>query len=323
MLPTIMCVQRAALAILSYFDNTCSTNNKSERLRMAEASLPSATRRPATPAAEPRAAIAVAKGVTGAALIATGLLWATAAHANRLHVEPDAPAWAHLGAAALLTLHIGGGAMGVLSGVAALVFRKGGRLHRAAGAVFLAAMFVAYLLGAGVAPFLDEGQRPNFTGGVLALYFLASGWVAARRRDFTAGASELVGLVVALAIAGAGVVFMRMGAASPTGTVDGSPPEAFVVFIVFAGFAAAGELHALLRRRLVGLARVARHLWRMCASFFFASASFFLGQQAVMPEWVQGSPVLMACAFAPLIAMAFWLVRIRLPGRLKRSAAAG
>ena len=48
-------------------------------------------------------------------------------------------------------------------------------------------MFVTYLIGAGVAPFLETGQRPNFVAGVLALYLLTSGVMAAMRRDFRAG----------------------------------------------------------------------------------------------------------------------------------------
>ena len=91
-----------------------------------------------------------------------------------------------------------------------------------------------------MAPFLQTGQRPNFVAGVMALYLLISGTMAARRRDATAGAAEVIGLIVALAITAAGLTFMRMGAASPTGTVDGSPPQAFLLFTVAGVFAAAG-----------------------------------------------------------------------------------
>jgi hypothetical protein len=50
----------------------------------------------------------------------------------------------------------------------------------------------------------------------------------------------------------------------------------------------------------------------MCFAFFIATGSFFLGQQDVMPQAVQGSPVLFVLAFAPFAVMAFWLVRLRL-----------
>ena len=86
---------------------------------------------------------------------------ASAAYAVKLEVSPDAPGWAHFGASILLYLHIGGGIVGLLAGATAAAARKGAVVHRTAGKIFLVSMFIAYLIGAGVAPFLAEGQRPN------------------------------------------------------------------------------------------------------------------------------------------------------------------
>jgi hypothetical protein len=254
-------------------------------------------------------------------LAAAWLMFAGAAQADNLQVAPDAPWWAHFGAAALLWLHIGGGTLGMLSGAAALTFRKGGRLHRAAGAVFFVSMFVTYLIGAGVAPFLETGQRPNFVAGIMALYLLVTGWSAARHRKATAGAAEAAGLVIALAITGTGAMFMQMGAASPTGTIDGSPPQAFILFTVAGALAAVGEANVLVRRGISGVARTARHLWRMCFSLFIASGSFFLGQMQVLPEVLRDSAFPFVAAFLPLGVMIFWLVRVRV-SRARGPAAA-
>jgi uncharacterized membrane protein len=199
----------------------------------------------------------------------------------------------------------------MVTGVVALASRKGERVHRAAGSVFFMAMFVAYAIGAGVAPFLDTGQRPNFVAGIMALYLLLSGARAARRREAKAGTPEVIGLIVALSVTAAGVIFMRMGADSPTGTVDGSPPQAFFLFAIAGAFAALGELNVLLRKQLSDTSRIARHLWRMCFSLFIASGSFFLGQQQVFPEALQGSVLLLAVALAPLPVMLFWLGKVR------------
>jgi uncharacterized membrane protein len=244
--------------------------------------------------------------------------------ANNLEAPPGAPLWMHLAASALLYAHIVGGAVGMLSGVTALAARKGGQLHRPAGKVFFAAMLMTYAIGAGVAPFLDTGQRPNFVAGIMALYLLVSGWLAARRGETKAGAPEAVGLVIALAITAAGITFMRMGAASPSGTIDGSPPQAFFLFTIAGAFAAAGELHALVRRQLSRTARIARHLWRMCFSLFIASGSFFLGQQQVFPEALQDSVLLYGVALSPLPVMLFWLGKVRVDAwrRGRRVAAA-
>ena len=256
-----------------------------------------------------------------AAAVAAALL-PSIALADTLQAKPGDPAWMHLGANALLWAHIAGGAIGMVTGVVALASRKGQRVHRAAGTVFFVAMFAAYAIGAGVAPFLETGQRPNFVAGIMALYLLVSGAMAARRRDAKAGVPEVIGLIVALSITAAGVIFMRMGAASPSGTVDGSPPPAFLLFTIAGIFAAAGELNMLLRKQLSNVSRIARHLWRMCFSLFIASGSFFLGQMQVFPEAIQDSVLLPVLALAPLPVMLFWLGKVRFDDWRRRRAKA-
>lgn len=252
-----------------------------------------------------------------ACAFALALLAAPAAHASVLQASPDAPVWAHVGAAALLWLHIGGGAVGIATGALAIASRKGGKIHRAGGRVFFWVMLICYVVAACVAPFLDDGQRPNTIAGMMALYLLLTGWSAAQQPEIRAGVYQVAGLIVALAIAGAGALFMKMGSESPGGTVDGSPPEAFIIFMAAGLLAAAGELHVLLRRTLSGPPRIARHLWRMCFSLFIASGSFFLGQMQIMPAWLRESAAPYVLALAPLGAMLVWLVLVRLPKRRK------
>lgn len=254
--------------------------------------------------------------------VVAATLLSSVALADNLEAGPGDPAWMHLGANGLLWAHITGGAIGIVTGVVALAARKGQKLHRAVGKVFFMAMLMAYAIGAGVAPFLDTGQRPNFIAGIMALYLLVSGTVAARRRDAKAGAPEVIGLVVALSITAAGVILMRMGAASPSGTVDGSPPQAFLLFTIAGAFAAAGELNVLVRGQLSNVSRIARHLWRMCMSLFIASGSFFLGQQQVFPQALQGSALLSVLAVAPLPVMLFWLGNVRFDDWRRRAKAA-
>ncbi len=226
-----------------------------------------------------------------------------------LQASPDAPYWLRLGADTLLYLHIGGGGIGIVSGAVALLTRKGDRIHRAAGTVFFFSMLIAYSVAVAVAPFLPDGQRTNTVAGIMALYLLISGWRTARRGEAAPGGIEIAGLFVALALTASGVVFIRMAANDPTGTIDGAPPQAFYIFATAGILGALGDLHLLVRRGLSGGARIARHLWRMCFSVFIASGSFFLGQQKVMPEWLQGSPALIVLALAPLVFMLVFLAR--------------
>lgn len=254
--------------------------------------------------------------ISGAALL-FGVPFA--AHAVKLEVDPASPFVLHALAAMLLYLHIGGGLVGLIAGLFASVSKKGGRVHRLSGKVFLPAMFITYLIGAGVAPFLPLGQRPNFVAGILALYLLLSGVAAARRRPFHAGLSETVGLLIALTVVAMGITFIIMGARSETGTVDGSPPEAFVLFVFFGSLAAIGEIRILIARTLSNTSRVLRHLWRMCASFFFASGSLFLGQPQIFPDAFNDSPWPFALAFFPLVVAVWGIAAVLLLSR-KRSS---
>lgn len=243
------------------------------------------------------------------------------AHAATLQAPPDAPLLVRFGADALLYAHIAGGAMGLLSGTAAIASPKGGTIHRAAGKVFLVSMFIAYLIGAGVAPFMEEGQRPNFVAGVLALYLLITAWLTVRRGSSNrAGPLNYVGAALALIITGLGVGFMFIALNNPTGTIDGSPPQAFIIFMVGGSFAFLGEVNMIVRRSLVGPARLARHLWRMCASMFFASGSLFFGQPQVFSDAFNQSLLPALLSFAPIIAMLIWLVLVRVRPARRRAA---
>ena len=65
--------------------------------------------------------------------------------ANMILQVSAGSSWLVRGAAALiLIVHISGAGIGLLSGAAALLFRKGGRLHRIAGNVFFVSMPVSY-----------------------------------------------------------------------------------------------------------------------------------------------------------------------------------
>jgi hypothetical protein len=95
------------------------------------------------------------------------------------------------------------------------------------------------------------------------------------------------------------------------------------VHFPFAGLmilAAALDLNFILRRRISARQRIARHLWRMCAALLIAAFSFFLGQQKVMPEAIQGSPLLFLPPLATLGAMIFWILRVRFAKAWRRAA---
>ncbi|MBI3677808.1 MAG: hypothetical protein HY243_14460, partial [Proteobacteria bacterium] len=58
------------------------------------------------------------------------------------HIPAGSPGWVYAAVVTALTLHIGAGSIAALSGAAALTVRKGGRLHRKFGTIFLVCMLV-------------------------------------------------------------------------------------------------------------------------------------------------------------------------------------
>ena len=75
--------------------------------------------------------------------------------------------------------------------------------------------------------------------------------------------------------------------------------------------AATGDIRMLARGGISGRPRVTRHLWRMCFGLFFATGSFFLGQQQVFPAFLRGSILLTVLALLPFPLMIYWLIRVR------------
>ena len=223
---------------------------------------------------------------------------------------------------AILAAHIAAGISAIPAGTVAVAARKGGRIHKLAGTAFFVAMLLLGITAAILEPFREPVPGSPIVG-LFVCYFILTSWVTARRRDGSTGWFEVAACVVALGIAAA-TVWDGVTGASPT---PAGPGPHFVVagFCLFAGLL---DLRVVLRKTLTAGERIRRHLWRMCFAFFIATGSFFLGQQDVLPAAVRGSPMLFVLAFAPLVVMAFWLVRVRFPKavanlKLRSAAVAG
>ncbi|WP_309643852.1 hypothetical protein [Phenylobacterium sp.] len=231
-----------------------------------------------------------------------------------MHVSPDAPAFIHAAAGAILLLHIAGGTVGLVSGAVAMATRKGGRLHRAAGNVFFAAMLVMAGLGGAAAPFMQKAQWTNTVAGFFTAYLVASAWMTVRRRPGEVGLYEKAAALLPTGIALTGLTL----AATSFGTEAFGGFAAVYVFAGVAALAATCDLRMIARGGLTGTPRLARHVWRISLGFFIASGSFFYGQRDVLPQLIGETPLPTALAFAPLVLMIFWLIRIRLPRRSKQ-----
>lgn len=206
----------------------------------------------------------------------------------------------------LLWVHIAAGIASVLIGAVAIAARKGGRLHTSSGTWFAVAMIVLAITASILEPFRKTEPGSPLVG-LVVVYFVATSWVTARRRDGSAGKFEIGACIAALLTAALVAWDGFTGAISPT-PIGRGPVFVMAGLLLLAGL---GDLNTILREKLTAAQRISRHLWRMCFAFFIATGSFFIGQQDILPAAVRGSPVLFLLSFAPLAVMAFWLVRLR------------
>ena len=98
----------------------------------------------------------------------------------------------------LLPLHISAGIVGILSGAAAMSFRKGSARHALAGKVFVIAMLT--LAASAVYLALMKHQLGNVLGGTFTFYLVATAWMTARRGDGKTGIFDWVALLIPLLV---------------------------------------------------------------------------------------------------------------------------
>lgn len=221
-----------------------------------------------------------------------------------------------------LIVHICGGTLGLLSGTAAMSFRKGSARHVLAGKVFVGSMLTMAVFAVYLA--IVRHQPNNIGGGILTFYLIGTAWLTARRKGAETSRFDWVALLIPLAIGilnwMTGINVVRSGASSQ----DGVP----VGMIFFMGsvclLAAAGDVRMLTGGGVFGAKRIARHLWRMCFGLFIASGSFFLGPSnrplrllstvgigQHLPPALFSTSLYLILTILPLILLIFWLVRVR------------
>ena len=209
----------------------------------------------------------------------------------------------------IMATHVVPGVLAVAAGATALAAPKGRSVHIQAGRMFVVAMGLASIVGAGLGLVRAETFYITFHAGVLALCLLASGWMAARAQpDAPGSGSRIVGavnLVNVVSLFAIGVFAARSGQ-----SFRGFPAEDYLFLGGMGLVAAAGDANLLWRPLPSERRRIARHLWRMCLGFFIAAGSAFGGPgAAAFPEAVRRSGVLALPELAILLLMVFWLAR--------------
>ena len=231
----------------------------------------------------------------------------------------------------ILLIHICAGVLGLLSGTAALCFRQGSPGHVSAGKVFVASMLTmavgAVYLGS------EKHQTGNIGGGIITFYLIGTGWLTARRREGETSRMDWVALLIPLALGVLiwmnGIKVVRSGASSQ----DGVPVGMSFFMGSICLLAAAGDVRMLTRGGVLGVKRIARHLWRMCFGLFIAAGSFFMGPSnrplrllsalglgQHLPSALFSTNLYLILSILPLVLLIFWLVRVRFTNAFKEES---
>jgi hypothetical protein len=204
----------------------------------------------------------------------------------------------------MLSLHIAGGTLGVLSGFAAAFLRKGSDRHRVAGNIFVISMLVLGATGAYLG--VMKHQIGNAYMGIFTVYMMLTAWWTAKRRDGRAGSFDLVLLTVPLVIS-ATLIGYGLGFIPGTGRGKGGALISGFLALIFL----VGDVRMLVRGSLTGKQRLVRHLTRMCLALFAAAGSLFLARAHLFPVFMRKSGMLYILTFLPLLLIIFWRFRLR------------
>ena len=221
----------------------------------------------------------------------------------------------------ILLIHMFAGVAGMLSGAAALIFRKGSPRHVLAGKVFVASMLV--MAAGAVYLAVLKHQTNNIGGGLLTFYLILTAWLTARRRDGETSRYDWLALLIPLTLGVLtwvnGIRLVRMGASSEDGVPVGMNFFMGTVMLL----AAAGDVRMLLRGGVAGAQRIVRHLWRMCFGLFIAAGSFFMGPNnrplrllstigvgQHLPTAIFSMGLYLILTVLPLILLVYWVFRV-------------
>lgn len=209
----------------------------------------------------------------------------------------------------ILITHIAAGTVALLAGYVALYSTKGKSLHRKSGMLFVYAMLAMCLGGFVIAAIWNRAAAINVQASLLTAYLVVTGLTAVKPLQRGARRLHIGGMLVAAGVAITDSVLAAQAIANG-GKRHGIPAFPFILFAVVSVLAFSGDFR-LLRARLQGARRIARHLWRITFALWIATMSFFIGQAKVIPKSMRVMPLLAVPVVAVLVTMFYWMWRVR------------
>lgn len=205
----------------------------------------------------------------------------------------------------LLQVHIVAGALAMVLGAIALLARKGAKVHRRSGQLFVCSMLTMGITASVLGPMAN---------GLMPAYFVVTALTAVRPVTAWTRWVDVGALFVAVVLALGSMAKGLTAFGAPGRTLNGVP--FFMLFFIgtVMALAAAGDVRVLWSGPLRGGPRLARHLWRMCFALFIAAGSFFSieARVAVLLPAPFTTPAMRVLPIALIfIAMFYWLWRVR------------
>jgi hypothetical protein len=232
--------------------------------------------------------------------------------------DPSAPSLLLHGMTVLVfAIHIAAGAISLVSGTVAAFARKGAALHRKAGTVFVASIFVMALFAAYLAVAMPD-QIVNVFISTLVVYLVGSGWMTVRRTAGTTSPGDKIALVVAISLWAPFAILSFQLATGMTPLFKSAVPfegpvrVAIFSFAFILTLAVVGDARVVLSGGIAGAPRIARHLWRMCFGLTLATGSAFTNGFARLLPGPYHVPLFFHLPkLLPLGLLVFWFIRVR------------
>jgi hypothetical protein len=213
--------------------------------------------------------------------------------------------------------HIAAGLSTLVSGAAAMTFRKGSPLHRKSGNVFFVSMLVLSSFGV-VLALIPTPNMGTVMAGTMAFYMVATGWATVIRQPGRTARFEMIAALVGFAITVVAGTFGVLAVNDPKGLFYGYPALMYFIFGGVALLATTLDVRMIVRGGLTGAPRTTRHLWRMSLAFFMATGSFFFGQPKFVPLVLRETGLYIVAGLLPLALMIYWLIRIRVWPKIRK-----
>lgn len=224
-------------------------------------------------------------------------------------------------------LHIGGGALGLVSGTVAAIAAKGGRLHRTAGTIFFVSMLVMAIFAAWLAVVVPD-QIVNVFIATLTSYLVVTAWLTVRRKEGTVGVAEKIAMVVAFILwTPFGILAFQLATGMEPLFKSAVPFKGPVLvalysFTVVLPIAAFSDAKVVFSGGISGAPRIARHIWRMSTGLTLAVGSAFTnGLARFLPGPYHVPLYFHLPKLLPLGLLVFWMIRVRFTDWEKRNAA--